>query len=52
MGPLKDATHGKPILESVGLREKSFSLLALQDDGDKKVNRVAKGYREWLYKTV
>ena len=39
----KDETHAKPIVEFVGLRAKSYSLLVLQDDIDKMEKRVAKG---------
>lgn len=52
LGTFKDETHGKPILEFVGLRAKSYSLVVLNDDDDDgddyeginvKEKRVAKG---------
>ena len=43
LGTFKDETHAKPIVEFVGWRAKSYSLLVLQDDGDKNLKRVAKG---------
>ena len=43
LGTFKDEMHAKPTVEFVGLRAKSYSLLVLQDDGEKTEKRLAKG---------